>query len=685
MEYLVKNSDNLRNSNNSMKLNFYKPSPINSEKSEMSINSNNSKSLSSKYNLQEYNMSDTQEDFTHSQINSSALSSHKKFEKLEDLQILKNFVKENDMDLDDADSGMEVDLGMEVDSLDIDYSSYSVTSDYKPPSPSQNIKVTNINQVPTTTQSFWKDSRNKSKMFFIFHFLGFEMLEAFKINKNVHQNFSIERKNIKTIDTYSKQLLSQISSFDDFLWKPNIIHHILHKSEEKTKINENSDFSSYINDISIIKSFFYKKIFMKNIYEKFKKDIGCNLDNRINKHLLELITPVAGKANKQRCEPSITLLETLLHIYLDIKKYFNKNLTITNFDMTINDEGLGVVKNYIDQIILQEPHCKFSLNFSKNKLTDKSSEIFISLAERNLIYFIDISGNQFMTDERKKLIYESLKNCNSLQVIKGSPSNVQEMNMICNVVKFSKSLLELDLSNTFITDEKIKILMDSLNNNKNISIQTLKMRKCYLTNNMVAELAKFIEKNKTLKKLNLSDNSFSSEGIKALFKSLNSYNYTDNDEASTPLEILEMQNNRFSIKVIKELYNLILNNTNLHTINLSGPFPNLSKEQTLNKLLEFFERDRYVNINEISYTLENNNSSISNEEKIESKICRTINFPKEKLIVHCGTSAKESDCVYLCDRVSPYCGDWGLGIGDWAQSPIPNPQSPIPILFHFKL
>ena len=28
-------------------------------------------------------------------------------------------------------------------------------------------------------------------------------------------------------------------------------------------------------------------------------------------------------------------------------------------------------------------------------------------------------------------------------------------------------------------------------------------------------------------------------------------------------------------------------------------------------------------------------------------------------------------------------GDWGLGIGDWAQSPIPNPhpQSPIPICF----
>jgi len=22
-------------------------------------------------------------------------------------------------------------------------------------------------------------------------------------------------------------------------------------------------------------------------------------------------------------------------------------------------------------------------------------------------------------------------------------------------------------------------------------------------------------------------------------------------------------------------------------------------------------------------------------------------------------------------------GDWGMGIGEWAQSPIPNPQSPL--------
>jgi len=25
-------------------------------------------------------------------------------------------------------------------------------------------------------------------------------------------------------------------------------------------------------------------------------------------------------------------------------------------------------------------------------------------------------------------------------------------------------------------------------------------------------------------------------------------------------------------------------------------------------------------------------------------------------------------------------GDWGLGIGDWGLGPIPNPQSPSPIL-----
>jgi len=29
--------------------------------------------------------------------------------------------------------------------------------------------------------------------------------------------------------------------------------------------------------------------------------------------------------------------------------------------------------------------------------------------------------------------------------------------------------------------------------------------------------------------------------------------------------------------------------------------------------------------------------------------------------------------------------DWGLGIGDWAQSPIPNPQSPIELSINGKI
>ena len=28
------------------------------------------------------------------------------------------------------------------------------------------------------------------------------------------------------------------------------------------------------------------------------------------------------------------------------------------------------------------------------------------------------------------------------------------------------------------------------------------------------------------------------------------------------------------------------------------------------------------------------------------------------------------------NKLNNNIGDWGLGIGDWAQSPIPNPQSP---------
>ena len=31
--------------------------------------------------------------------------------------------------------------------------------------------------------------------------------------------------------------------------------------------------------------------------------------------------------------------------------------------------------------------------------------------------------------------------------------------------------------------------------------------------------------------------------------------------------------------------------------------------------------------------------------------------------------------IYMNNKIQ-IIGDWGLGIGDWAQSPIPNPQSP---------
>jgi len=31
---------------------------------------------------------------------------------------------------------------------------------------------------------------------------------------------------------------------------------------------------------------------------------------------------------------------------------------------------------------------------------------------------------------------------------------------------------------------------------------------------------------------------------------------------------------------------------------------------------------------------------------------------------------------YNIYKYNMFIGDWGLGIGDWAQSPISNPQSP---------
>jgi len=30
-------------------------------------------------------------------------------------------------------------------------------------------------------------------------------------------------------------------------------------------------------------------------------------------------------------------------------------------------------------------------------------------------------------------------------------------------------------------------------------------------------------------------------------------------------------------------------------------------------------------------------------------------------------------------------GDWGLGIGDWGLGAIPNPQSPIPMIYYLNV
>ena len=52
-----------------------------------------------------------------------------------------------------------------------------------------------------------------------------------------------------------------------------------------------------------------------------------------------------------------------------------------------------------------------------------------------------------------------------------------------------------------------------------------------------------------------------------------------------------------------------------------------------------------------------------------------------KNIIYKNISFKLSSIMinYLIDHIIYYLliGDWGLGIGDWAQSPIPNPQSPL--------
>jgi hypothetical protein len=297
------------------------------------------------------------------------------------------------------------------------------------------------------------------------------------------------------------------------------------------------------------------------------------------------------------------------------------------------------IKEYINQINSVDDTVKFSLRLANNDLTDESCELFTNLAKRNLIKNINISFNKF-TDEGRKKIFDSLKNSEGLTGIKHTSNMVCDLNFLSGVIESNSSLIELDLTGTLITDDKLKILVEALQANSKINspgINSLTLNRCYLTNVSAIKIAKFLKNNKSLKKLNLNQNSFNSDGLKYLFRILS---FTP----SPALETLDIQNNRFGIKVLHELFEVLKNNSNLHTLFISGNFPNITKEHTINKLLEYSERNRYYDINSFNF---HNDPVMSKEEKIESLICRKIHFPKDELVVHCGTS----------DIISPMCNN----------------------------
>ena len=204
--------------------------------------------------------------------------------------------------------------------------------------------------------------------------------------------------------------------------------------------------------------------------------------------------------------------------------------------------------------------------------------------EDDILIELNLSKNKIMRDREKK-IFEAIKINKTLQKLDASYVKIHE-GLTSDLLKISKSLKELDISNNEITSDGAKEIATAISVNKtlekldlssneisndgaaaiidglqfNISLQELNMSGNEITGEGTQKITTAIQVNNTLKQLDLSMNKISDEGENFL---------SDGLKNNISLLKLNISHNNITDRGIKVIAEAIKINSTLQNINIS--------------------------------------------------------------------------------------------------------------------
>ncbi|CAG8615744.1 22788_t:CDS:2 [Cetraspora pellucida] len=273
------------------------------------------------------------------------------------------------------------------------------------------------------------------------------------------------------------------------------------------------------------------------------------------------ISPALGKALMKVLETNNTLtflnlsstnLEPEITVFL--MKILRSNKTrLTDLNLSKNGEKLGKKARLIIETLGKNTTLK-TLNLSENPI-EWADVKFVHLEGNRTLENLDLSNsnlNHVYLEKMKRYLSRSKK----LKVLNLSSNNLtyQSERIIAEVLATNKTLKSLNLS-----CNKISSTLDSLEREGRISITG---RYSYDRNSAlkVNNLAKALEKNKTLKKLDLGSNYIRLEAGKSIAKALTMNKFINE---------LSLSDNGI-VSELKDLLINILTNSNITSINLKS-------------------------------------------------------------------------------------------------------------------